>query len=120
MAVLERRKELGMLLCVGMNKKWLFWMIATESIFLALISAPIGILLSYATISYLQIHGIDLSFVSEGLRSVGLDSMLYPIINPNYYLFISALVVATAILSCLYPAYKALKLNPIETIRTAA
>lgn len=120
MAVLERRKELGMLLCVGMNKRRVFWMIASESVMLAVISAPLGIGLAFITISYLQQIGIDLSFVSAGLRSVGLDSMLYPVIDPIYYVLISILTVSTAILSCLYPAYKALKLNPVETLRTAA
>lgn len=119
MAVLERRKELGMLLSIGMDKGKLFKMIALESVMLSLVSAPIGIILSYFSISYLQHVGIDLSFVSAGLRSVGLDSLLFPVIDSFYYVVISVLVVLTAILSSLYPASKALKLNPAETIRTA-
>jgi len=119
MAVLERKKELGMLISVGMNKRKVFWMIVWESIFLALIAGPLGIIASYLAISFFGSYGIDLSFAAEGLRSVGLESMIYPTLNSNYYIVISVLVVTTAILSCIYPALKALKLNPAETLRTA-
>ena len=119
MAVLERKKELGMLISVGMNKQKVFWMIVWESIFLALIAGPIGIVAAYLGVNFFGTYGIDLSFAAKGLRSVGLESTLFPELDSNYYLIISILVVCTAILSCIYPAYKALKLNPAETIRTA-
>lgn len=119
MAVLERKKELGMLISVGMNKRKVFWMIVWESIFLALIAGPLGILASYLAIQFFGKYGIDLSFAADGLRSVGLESIIYPTLNPTYYIVIGILVVTTAILSCIYPAQKALKLNPAETLRTA-
>jgi putative ABC transport system permease protein len=119
MAVLERKKELGMLLSVGMNKRKVFWMIVWESIFLALIAGPIGILIAYITIQFFQQVGIDLSFAAAGLRSVGLDSVIYPYIDSIYYLAISILVILTSILSCIYPAQRALKLNPAEIVRGA-
>ncbi|PCJ66372.1 MAG: hypothetical protein COA58_06230 [Bacteroidetes bacterium] len=119
MAVLERKKELGMLLSIGMNKKKVFWMIIWESIFLALIAGPLGILSTFVAVKIFGKYGIDLSFAAEGLRSVGLDSVIYPELNSNYYIIISVLVIVTAILSSIYPALKALKLNPAETLRTA-
>lgn len=119
MAVLERKKELGMLLSVGMNKRKVFWMIVWESIFLALIAGPIGIFIAYITIHFFQQVGIDLSFAAAGLRSVGLDSVIYPYIDSVYYIVISVLVVLTSIFSCIYPAQRALKLNPAEIVRGA-
>jgi len=119
MAVLERKKELGMLISVGMNKRKVFWMIVWESIFLALIAGPLGVITSYLAIQFFGKYGIDLSFAAAGLRSVGLESIIYPAIDSYYYIVISVLVIITAILSCIYPALKALKLNPSETLRTA-
>ena len=43
MAVLERVKELGMLMAVGMNKIRVFIMIMLETLFLALTGCVIGI-----------------------------------------------------------------------------
>ena len=119
MAVLERKKEIGMLLSVGMNKKKVFRMIALESLMVTAVSVPVGLLLAIGTISLLKHTGIDLSFLSEGLRTVGLESVLYPYLEGYYYIQITLLVVTTALLSCIYPARKALKFNPAETLRTA-
>ncbi|MGB0850628.1 MAG: ABC transporter permease [Bacteroidia bacterium] len=119
MAVLERKKELGMLISVGMNKRKVFWMIVLESIFLALIAGPLGILTAYLAIQFFGTYGIDLSFAAEGLKSVGLESTIYPNLDSSYYLTIAVLVITTAILSCIYPAMKALKQNPSETLRSA-
>jgi len=119
MAVLERKKELGMLISVGMNKRKVFWMIVLESIFLALIAGPLGILATYLAVSFFSTVGIDLSFAAAGLRSVGLESTIFPVLKQKYYIIISVLVITTSILSCIYPALKALKLNPAETLRTA-
>ena len=119
MAVLERKKELGMLLSVGMNKRKIFWMIIWESIYLALISGPIGLVLSYFIISFFEDYGIDLSFAASGLRSVGIESTIYPYLEIKFYYIISVLVILTSILACIYPAIKALQLNPSETLRSA-
>jgi len=119
MAVLERKKELGMLLSIGMNKRKVFWMIIWESIFLALISGPLGLLSSYLAITTFANHGIDLSFAATGLKSVGIESTIYPYVEDRFYYIISFLVILTAILSSIYPAMRALKLNPSETLRTA-
>ena len=119
MAVLERKKELGMLLSIGMNKKKVFGMIIWESVFLALLSGPLGLLCSYIAITTFAKKGIDLSFAASGLRSVGIESTIYPYVENRFYYIISILVILTAILSSLYPAIKALKLNPSETLRTA-
>ena len=40
-------------------------------------------------------------------------------IDSIYYLAISILVILTSILSCIYPAQRALKLNPAEIVRGA-
>ncbi len=119
MAVFERKKEIGMLLSVGMNKRKIFWMILWESICLAIIAGPIGILISYGVISLFSIIGINVAFAADGLRSVGLDSTIYPSLDNKFYWLMTALVIITSILSCIYPARKALQLNPSETLRTS-
>ena len=46
-----------------------------------------------------------------------MDATIYPVTVPEFYLPIAALVFVLAFLSALYPARKALKLNPIESMR---
>jgi putative ABC transport system permease protein len=117
MAVLERQRELGMLMAIGMNKIRLFSMIMMETVFLAITGGPMGILLSYSTISWLQVKGINLSFFSEGLALRGFSNMVYPYLEPDRYWPVLFMTIGVAVISAIYPAYKALKLNPSEAIR---
>lgn len=119
MAVHERKKEIGMLLAVGMNKRRIFRMIIFESLIIAAIGGPMGVILSYLSISYFNTVGIDLSFAAAGLNSVGLGSTIYPYIDPQYYLIITLLVMTTSLVSSIYPARNALRLNPTTLLTQA-
>ncbi|RMH69608.1 MAG: ABC transporter permease [Gemmatimonadetes bacterium] len=118
MAILERVRELGMLMAVGMNKFRLFSMILLETLFLAATGGIVGTLVSMGTVWLVARTGIDLSVFAEGLRDFGYDTVIYPVLAPEFYLEVGLMVFITAILSALYPAWKALKLHPAEAIRT--
>jgi len=116
MAVLERIKELGMLMAVGMNKTRVFSMIVLETLFLCAVGGPLGLLSGYYTVELFAKIGIDLSAYSEALKEFGYDSVLYPFVEPSAYLQIALGAVLTAFLAALYPAYNAIKLNPAEAL----
>ncbi len=117
MAVLERYRELGMLMSVGMNKVRVFSMIVLETFLIGLISAPIGMLVGYIAIIITAQNGIDLSAYSEGMSEFGLGSIVYPSLQPDAYIQVAIAVLITTILAAAYPAYKAIKLKPVEAIR---
>lgn len=117
MSVLERIRELGMLMAIGLNKRKIFLMIMLETIYLTVIGCPIGLLLGWLTVNVLGKTGINISMFSEGLASYGFSSMIYPELEQEKYLIIVTMCLVTAILSAIYPAYKALQLNPSEAIR---
>lgn len=118
MVVLERTRELGMLMAIGMTKRRVFLMIMLETIFLALVGAVIGEILSMLVINYFNKAGIDLSFVGEGMESVGYAAVTYPMLEGYRYVQITVLVIITGILASVYPAIKALRLHPAEAIRS--
>jgi ABC-type lipoprotein release transport system permease subunit len=118
MVVLERVKELGMLMAVGMNKLRVFSMIILESIFLSFTGGIIGIIFGYLISLYFSKVGLDLSVWGEGLSAMGFSPIIYPVIDFETLIITSALVILTGIISALYPAFKALRLNPAESIRT--
>jgi ABC-type lipoprotein release transport system permease subunit len=117
MAVLERRRELGMLMAVGMNKRKLFFMILIETLMLGLVAGPIGIVLGDLSVRAMMEVGLDLSTKKDGLAELGMQSTIYPEIVPEYYVIIAVMVIMTALIAALFPAYKALKLNPVRAIR---
>jgi ABC-type lipoprotein release transport system permease subunit len=118
MVILERTRELGMLMAIGMSKGRIFRMIMLETVFLALVGAFIGELLSMILIIHYGETGINIASLAEGMESVGYSSTAYPILEPIKYLQITIMVVITGVLASIYPAIKALKLHPVEAIRT--
>lgn len=117
MAVLERTREIGMLMALGMNRMRVFFMILLETLFLVITGAPAGLLLSYLTIAYFGNAGIDQSAYAEVYSSFGYSHIVYPYLEAADYLFILRLVIITSLLSSLLPARRALSLDPAEAIR---
>ncbi|MBT8194801.1 MAG: ABC transporter permease, partial [Bacteroidia bacterium] len=117
MAVLERYKELGVLMAIGLNKLKVFYMIVLETIMLSLVGGPLGLLIGYLTIEYFQVYGIDFSRFSEGLREFGVNAVIRPIVQSEEYFILAGIVIITAIIGAIYPAIKAIRLKPVEAIR---
>ncbi len=118
MAVLERAKELGMLMAIGMNKFRVFSMIMIESVLLTLTGALIGMGISAILIAIFRQTGINLAMWSEGLEAFGFSSIIYPVLTFRNYVDITVLVILTGVIASIWPARKALKLNPAEALRT--
>lgn len=118
MAVLERTREIGMLMAIGMTKTRLFLMILLETFFLTLAGAPIGLLAAWALIGWLGKRGIDFSsFAGQVMSDFGYAQVVYPQLPAKNVLQTLLLVVVAAFLSAIFPARKALKLRPAEAIR---
>jgi ABC-type antimicrobial peptide transport system permease subunit len=62
--------------------------------------------------------GIHFSGWGEGFEAMGFAAKVYPVVPFGFFVFVTAMVVATAIISSLWPARKALRLNPLEALRT--
>ena len=118
MAILERTKELGMLMAIGMNRRRIFKMIMLETIFLTIVGAITGILLGWIILEILGKTGIHFTGWGEGFEAIGFASKVYPVVTPAFFLFTTIMVITTAIISSVWPARKALKLIPVEALRT--
>jgi ABC-type antimicrobial peptide transport system permease subunit len=118
MTILERTKELGMLMAIGMNRRRIFSMIMLETIFLTIVGATAGMLAGWAIVESLGKTGIHFSDWGEGFEAIGFAATVYPVITPSFFLIITSMVIVTAIIASVWPARKALKLDPAEAIRT--
>ncbi len=120
MVVLERIKEIGMLMAVGMNRIRIFTMIMLETIFLSIVGGGIGMAVSAGILHYFGRVGMNFSSVSKGLESFGYSAVIYPKVEVSFYFILSFLIILTGILASVYPAIKAVRLNPADAVRTDA
>jgi putative ABC transport system permease protein len=117
MVIIERTKELGMLMAVGMNRIRVFSMVVLESVFLCLTGGAAGMVLALLGTAITGRTGINISMWAEGLEAMGFDSIVYPRIEFDYIVGVTVMVIIAGILSAIYPAIKAIRLNPAEALR---
>jgi ABC-type lipoprotein release transport system permease subunit len=118
MGILERTKEIGMMMALGMNRIKLFILVLMETFFLTITGAPIGLLVSWVVTGYYKTHGINWSSRGEEMMSsFGFNTIIYPEFPDEKIMMTLLFVVLTAMLSCIYPAIKALKLKPVDALR---
>jgi ABC-type lipoprotein release transport system permease subunit len=117
MAVLERSREIGMLLALGMNKPRVFGMILMETMFLVLAGCPGGIAIAFTSIAITKRTGISFKKFEEVYSSFGYSDMIYPSLTNKQFGIMMILVIITAFVSALFPAWRALRLKPAESIR---
>lgn len=120
MSVLERRREFGVMMAIGMSPGQLFRLIMTESFWLACIGLLLGAIITAPWYWYLATYGIDFS------ASIGTDySAGGVLIDPVFRirLFAESIVAilialfALAMLSGIYPAWRAGRIPPVESLK---
>ncbi len=117
MVVMERRKEIGMLLAIGMQKFKIFRMIVVESILLSLVGGIVGIIMGAVVAKIRSNHPIDLSMWAKGYEALGYDAYVYLYLEPTLLINVAIMVIITGIIAALYPALKALKNDPADALR---
>jgi putative ABC transport system permease protein len=117
MSVFERIRELGVLKAIGMRNGRLFRMIVLEAFLLGVVGTGAGVALSLAIQIPLEHIGIDLSSFSEGLAAFGAGAILYPVATVNGVLSAVLVVLLFCVLAAVYPAYRAMCLQPINAMR---
>ena len=120
MAVFERTREFGMLMAVGMRPAQVIGLILTEAAGLGLASLLVGATLGVPLLWYLQVHGLDLGGSSGEVVTVAgivVGHLWYGRQDFPAYSQAALGLAATALVSALYPAWRAAQLRPTEAMR---
>lgn len=118
MAVLERTREFGVVLSLGMAPARLLWLVLWEAALIGVIGVVIGNIIGISIASYFGYAGIDLSAFAAGVETMpGASTTLRPVVRLERSVVMSLAVFAVACLVAIYPAIKAARLNPVNAIR---
>ena len=117
MSILERVKELGVLLAIGMARRRIIKMILYETILLTMSGAISGIVAGLIFVQYFGHRGINLSMWGKGFEQLGFNPVIYTRIEPFYIFGIVILVVLTGLLAAVFPVLKILKLDAVRAMK---
>ena len=105
MNVAERRREIGIFRSQGMSKSQVVTSIIGEATFLGIVGFAMGIIVGLmfhrVTVSYMRLEGFPMAFI------IPFDAMAITLV----------LAILTAVISAVYPADRASKLNIVDAIR---
>jgi ABC-type lipoprotein release transport system permease subunit len=115
LSVLERTRELGVLLALGAEPGRLIRLILTEAALLGSVAVAVGLALGLALEHHFATAGLTLQMGME-TSGVLVPSHFYSRLTPEVALWNAALVLVLVIVSALYPAWRAARLQPVEAI----
>ena len=117
MSVLERTKEIGMMLALGVQRSVILSIIMLEALLLSALAGTIGGLLGGGLVAWSAKTGLDLSAWAEGMSYAGMRGVIHPYVRPADMVAAIAVTVVVALLMAIYPAWKASRLEPTTALR---
>ena len=117
MVILERRREIGILMSMGMPRGKILRLFLTEGTMLGLIGSLAGTAIGVGTIALMARKGFDMTSAMAGF-SWPLDNVIYPSVTPGtIFMGIFMGTFVSAAISYL-PSRKAARMAPVEAIRS--
>ena len=121
MSVLERTREFGVMMAVGMAPGTLFRLVMVESFWLAIVGLILGVIITAPWYYFLYHTGIDFSGAFGNDFSYG-GVLVDPVFKARLFkesvMAILGGVFVLALLAGLYPAWRAGRVPPVESLKT--
>lgn len=118
MMTMERTREFGVLIAVGMQRRLLGGIVLCESVMLALLGALAGMLLGVPLIAYLAAHPILLSgSTARAMEGYGFEPILPFSLAPSIFFWQTIAVLVLAVAAAALPLHRVGTLDPVAAMR---
>jgi ABC-type lipoprotein release transport system permease subunit len=120
-SVTERMREFGIMLAIGYSPRDIREMVMLESLWLGLVGLTAGAAITVGPYSYLSATGIDITAMIGQAGGEVAGVAIPPVLKVGIFPENAVLIALSALLATLaagiYPAWKAGRVEPVETIR---
>ena len=118
MMTTERKREFGVMVSIGMQKKKLGGILTVEMIMMGIIGIIIGIVGSLPVILYLVNHPIRFTGeMAEIFESYGFEPIMPAVLESGYMIAQSLVVLLIFSIAIIYPIISVIKINEIKALR---
>ncbi|MBL7110934.1 MAG: ABC transporter permease [Bacteroidales bacterium] len=118
MMTTERRREFGVMVSIGMQKKRLGGILTVEMIMMGIIGIITGIVGSLPVILYLVSHPIRFTGeTAEIFESYGFEPIMPAVLESGYMIAQSLVVLLIFSIAIIYPIISVIKINEIKALR---
>jgi len=118
MMLVERRREFGMLVALGMKKIQLAQVVLTESVLLTLTGCFAGLLLSLPIVWWLREHPIRIGGETGKIyEKFGFEAVFPAAFEPGVFIEQAIVVLIVGLVLAIYPVMNVLRLKPVEAMR---
>ncbi|MFQ6618717.1 MAG: ABC transporter permease [Fidelibacterota bacterium] len=117
MSVLERTREIGVLMALGMKRTKILFMILWEAVTISIAGGIIGGIAGSLISIILGITGINLGSATQTVN-MPIGEIIYPRFKFSYLAISFLFGVVISIIASLYPATRASRLEPVEALRS--
>ncbi len=119
MMTLERQREFGMLVAIGMKLKNLRVIVVLESFLIAFVGVVLGMVVSVPIMVYYYFHPIVLKGdMADIMLEYGFEPILPFSLEPSLFLWQGVTVFIIALSASLYPLWKIGKIRPVDALKT--
>ncbi len=120
MAVLERKREFGVLLALGLKPPAVFAIVYVESLILASVGLVIGLAIAIPLVLYFQANPVLLSGeeMVAAFELFGAEPVMTWKLKPLNPIGSSLTILGVALLAAFYPAVKASRGRPVDVLRS--
>ena len=117
MSVLERTREFGVMLALGLQPSRLARFIMLETALMTILGSALGIVFGFVILWYLSQAGFSYPGMEEMTARFNLPARIYPEISLLSLTIGPAIVAVASLLAAIYPAARLYLLQPIDAMR---
>lgn len=118
MMTMERRKEFGIMVAVGMQRFKLAWIVLYETVIIGFIGIVLGIICGLPFIVYFYYHPIKMTGeAAEAMIEYNIEPIIPVLIEPGYFINQSMAVMVITLFAFVYPLITIARFKLIPAMR---